>query len=173
MTTVPFPPQGASEPFLKQIVSRLEEETFMPEMIIANANDVVQEAYFIVKGEANVCLPVPLNLGGGVELAIRLGPGSHVGGDAFFCQSLQPWTVVASEATLVVKLTQEDRRTLQRDFPTDYRLVRLVVTFFLPLGVHDIQFERIVCLIVGTCKFAEPFKCSPRRDGCSERAPGS
>ena len=149
---------GCSDIFVQQVISRLEEETFMPGMTIASAHDIMQELILITSGHAGIVMDGTGSAGTGTggpgsprqtppkladakhfsekaddpklahlaeHTVTRLGKGDHVGGEALFSQILQPWTVRAVDTVKAVKLSEEDRRDLARDWPECYRIVLL------------------------------------------------
>merc|ERR1712185_134412 len=120
-------------------------------MTIASAHDIMQELILITSGHAGIVMDgtggpgsprqTPPKLADAKHFSekaddpklahlaehtvTRLGKGDHVGGEALFSQILQPWTVRAVDTVKAVKLSEEDRRDLARDWPECYRIVLL------------------------------------------------
>ena len=112
--------RGTSEFFTKTIVSSCEEETFMAGMTLLSEFDVVQECYILVEGEAEVLVRVPEDVGGGLEVAGRLGFGALLGGEALLCGQLQPWTIRIATTTTALKLGQAEFDYIANKLSTDF-----------------------------------------------------
>ena len=118
--------EGCSLFFRNTIIAICEEEPFMEGMSIVSAHDVLKEVYMLTSGFVELTVPVPEAHGGGEEVAATLGPGLIVGGEAFFCQKLQPFTVrVAKGGAKAIKINEKDRRELALSHPTDYSIILL------------------------------------------------
>jgi hypothetical protein len=112
--------RGTSGIFIKTIVSQCEEEQFMDGMTVLSELDLVNECYILMSGEAEVLMRVPDDVGGGVEVAGRLGPGAVLGGHGLLCGQLQPWTIRIVSDAHALKITRAEIDDLASKLPTDF-----------------------------------------------------
>jgi len=111
---------GASKQFLKRVIARAQEGTFLEGMLIVAEGDVAHETFIVLSGTVDLVG----NLGEADELAFAtLGADAAFGAVAFFTNSQQQWSVRAGSLTTCVSFKDDERGSLGELFPSDYRRI--------------------------------------------------
>lgn len=130
--------RGLSRRFIAQCVGRVSEDAFVAGLTILRADDIPNRLCIILEGSASLQIcptaatppessyasQASTKPEGQVETVAILQPGASFGAEGFLCSVRQPWSIRARTLLRVITLDEDDRRILERTFPSDWHKLR-------------------------------------------------